>query len=64
MSEKVCAACGAPSEGNRSIHRDGFGIGPEVWLCDGCGMGYTPTLEELWLRIRHRFLEGFPMSEL
>jgi hypothetical protein len=24
-SEKTCAYCGGPAEGNYSIHRDGFG---------------------------------------
>ena len=46
-----CAYCGEPAEGNFSIHRDGFGIGPEVELCDGCGMYPAPTCEEIWDRI-------------
>lgn len=47
----TCAACTKPAEGNFSIHRDGFGIGPEVPLCNGCGASETPTVEELWARI-------------
>jgi hypothetical protein len=58
-----CAACGEPSFGRHSIHRDGFGLGPEVWLCDGCGASPLPTLYDLWKIIKHRRLEGFPMEE-
>lgn len=46
-----CACCSGPAEGNYSIHRDGFGEGPEVWLCDDCGKDETPTCEEIWARI-------------
>jgi hypothetical protein len=46
-----CAYCSKPSEGNASIHRDGFGVGPEVDLCDACGLHETPTCEEIWDRI-------------
>jgi len=46
-----CACCESPAEGNYSIHRDGFGEGPEVWLCDACGSKPTPTCEEIWARI-------------
>ena len=46
---RKCANCGKdPTEGNYSIHRDGFGIGPEVPLCDGCGSGELPTCREIW----------------
>lgn len=58
MSEKrrapECAACGKFSEGNASIHRDGFGEGPEVELCDECGMAELPTCETVWAMIRAR----------
>ncbi len=50
-STGVCAYCGAPSEGNFSVHRDGFFKGPEVPLCDACGKDPKPTLEEIWKRI-------------
>ena len=43
-----CAFCGKPAEGNHTIHRDGFCIGPEVPLCDACGSHLTPTCEEIW----------------
>ena len=43
--------CGAPAQGNYGIHRDGFGAGPEVDLCDGCGSKPEPTCEEIWRRI-------------
>ena len=44
----TCAFCGKPAEDNFSIHRDGFGVGPEVDLCDACGGSETPTCEEIW----------------
>jgi hypothetical protein len=47
----TCAYCGQPAEDNFSIHRDGFGVGPEVSLCDTCGSGPTPTAWEIWERI-------------
>jgi hypothetical protein len=43
-----CAYCTQPSQGNYSIHRDGFGEGPDVPLCDSCGEGQWPTEEEIW----------------
>lgn len=46
-----CSYCGGHAEGNYSIHRDGFGEGPEVPLCDACGGGRTPTLAQIWARI-------------
>jgi hypothetical protein len=34
------------------VHRDAFGEGPEVDLCDECGSNPTePTLETIWERI-------------
>jgi hypothetical protein len=48
---KTCAYCGEPAEGEYSIHRDGFGIGPEVDLCNEHGSKPTPTCEEIWERI-------------
>lgn len=54
-----CAYCGGPAEGNYSIHRDGFGIGPDVPLCDKHGSKPTPTEEQIWRRIREgRFAQG------
>ena len=50
----ICAACGNPAEGKSSIHRDGFGIGPEVDLCNACGLGPYPTCQELWNMIAER----------
>lgn len=46
-----CAYCGKPAEGNYSIHRDGFGVGPEVDLCDACGSTAEPTCQDIWMRI-------------
>lgn len=51
---RECAACGAAAEGNCSIHRDGFSDGPEVDLCDDCGLHEQPTCETLWAMIRER----------
>lgn len=50
----VCAYCGKPSEGNHTIHRDGFGIGPEVALCDAHGSGELPSCEQIWEQIAKR----------
>lgn len=52
--ERRCAACGAGSNGKRAIHRDGFGEGPEVWLCKPCGYYEQPSCEMLWARIAGR----------
>lgn len=49
----ICSFCGETAEGNYSIHRDGFGIGPEVPLCDEHGGHRTPTCAEIWDRISH-----------
>lgn len=46
--ELVCAYCEEPAEGNYGIHRDGLGEGPELDLCDACGSGEYPTLQEIW----------------
>jgi len=47
----TCAYCQKPSQGNYSVHRDGFCEGPEVDLCDECGGFASPTLEEIWAHI-------------
>lgn len=47
----ACAFCGQPAGGNFSIHRDGFGVGPEVPLCDACGGHEEPSGPEIWDRI-------------
>lgn len=52
--KKTCAACGSPAQGNAAIHRDGFAIGPEVDLCDDCGIHELPTCEEIWTAIAAR----------
>lgn len=48
---KTCSYCGNPAEGHYSIHRDGFGVGPEVDLCDACGSKQTPDCYDIWERI-------------
>lgn len=45
---ETCVYCGQPAQGNYSIHRDGFGTGPEVPLCDECGGEEYPTCGEIW----------------
>lgn len=54
---EVCAYCGKVAQGEYSIHRDGFGIGPEVPLCNACGGGTTPSLPAIWSRIARPSLE-------
>lgn len=52
---KVCAACGRKvSKVKHAIHRDGFGVGPQVPLCNACGAHETPTCEQIWSRIYER----------
>ena len=48
-----CSFCGVDIKGEVefSIHRDGFGEGPEVPLCVECGSHPTPTCEEIWSKI-------------
>lgn len=55
-ADKTCAYCGAPSEGNFSIHRDGFCEGPEVWLCDAHGGGELPSCPRIWAVIEQNML--------
>jgi hypothetical protein len=52
--ETTCAACGALTTGECSIHRDGYFKGPEVELCDTCGGPDGPTCEQLFAMIRRR----------
>lgn len=54
MTGLLCACCGKKAQGNYAIHRDGFGDGPEVPLCDACGGQPEPACEEIWARIRAR----------
>jgi hypothetical protein len=57
MGEHVtedCAYCGEPAQGNYAIHRDGFGDGPEVELCDDCAAYPHPTCDEIWALISQR----------
>ena len=51
--QEICAYCRKLAQGNFSIHRDDFGVGPEVPLCDECGKDPTPTCEQIWKRISH-----------
>jgi len=49
--KKKCSFCAKPAEGNYSIHRDGFGLGPEVPLCNACGSTPAPSEPLIWARI-------------
>ena len=49
--DPLCAFCTAEHQGHYSIHRDGFGEGPEVPLCDACGSGEEPTCADIWEHI-------------
>ena len=51
-----CAACGRgiAEEAKYGTHRDGFAEGPEVPLCEFCGEGTQPTLEQIWEAIAFR----------
>lgn len=59
-----CAFCGSRSEGNYAIHRDGFGVGPEVDLCDACGSQETPSAGEIWERIARPARSEFAYREI
>ncbi len=52
-SQKTCAYCERVINGevHFTIHRDGFGEGPEVDLCDGCGLDSMITCEEILAKI-------------
>jgi hypothetical protein len=63
VSAGTCAYCGGPAEGNYSIHRDGFGEGPEVDLCDAHGGQPEPGLGEVWERIAERLAAGATFTE-
>jgi len=54
LADERCAYCGKPTEGQYAIHRDGLGKGPEVPLCNDCGSGDYPTLDEIWADLRYR----------
>lgn len=54
MTKETCAACGKPAEGNAAIHRDDFNVGPEVPLCDACGLDELPDCDTLWAMIAAR----------
>ena len=47
----TCAFCEELAEGNYSIDRDGFGVGPTVNPCDACGGSDVPTCGDIWARI-------------
>lgn len=52
----ACPACGAAIKGRAhfGIHRDGFGQGPQVSICDACGGNEAITCEDLWAAIKVR----------
>ena len=48
---RKCAYCKQPASGDYGIHRDGFGVGPIVDLCNRCGSKSTPSAGRIWDRI-------------
>jgi hypothetical protein len=48
----ICACCGKPGRRDRTIHRDGFGDGPEVPLCSACADYARPTETTIWKNIK------------
>lgn len=66
MSHHHCAYCDIAfiGEPQSSIHRDGFGIGPEVPLCECCGGHGLPSCEEIWERIAKRMARGDEIEAL
>ena len=54
LSGHKCAYCGDAAQGNFSIHRDGFCMGPQVDLCDNCGSTTSPSCEQIWEHIAIR----------
>lgn len=51
INSRTCAFCLKLAEGWFTVHRDGFGVGPEVDLCNVCAAEDGPTLEEIWAKI-------------
>jgi hypothetical protein len=47
----ACVYCGKDAEGNYSIHRDGFGVGPDVPLCDACAEDDDIECPDIWHKI-------------
>jgi len=60
MSYHHCAYCDVAfiGEPRSSIHRDGFGVGPEVPLCERCGGHVLPSCDEIWEGIARRMSRG------
>jgi NAD-dependent SIR2 family protein deacetylase len=48
-----CVYCGTVVSGEPeyTIHRDGFGEGPEVPLCSSCGGSDKPSCVAIWNKI-------------
>jgi len=59
-----CVFCGFPVQGNFSIHRDGFGVGPEVDLCDNCGGYEEPSCFEIWEKIAQPSKHSFAHRQI
>lgn len=60
----TCVFCHTSAQGNYSVHRDGFGVGPEAPLCDACGSGSGPSLMEIWAEIAQPSDEEFAFVQL
>lgn len=55
---ELCCYCGKPAEGNYSINRDDFDVGPTLPLCAAHGSTEWPTYEQIWARIAERRAKG------
>lgn len=62
---KLCAICNGPHESKWSIHRDGFGEGPEVFFCQSCFDTFH-TCEEIWdvLSLKRQCMKPISPNEL
>lgn len=64
MSKVYCAFCGDESQQNYSVHRDGFDVGPEIWLCNNCGKDPAINLDEIWAKIANPEPLIFAMQQI
>jgi hypothetical protein len=58
-----CCGCRFGYTPQASIHRDGFDVGPEVVLCNDCGLHELPSCETIWNRIATRKAAGEHFDE-
>lgn len=51
---RSCVYCDKVAGTRFAIHRDGFGEGPDVPLCDACGEDDAITCEMIWVRVAEK----------